>query len=289
MHALSRTARHTTRIAIASGAALALLGGAPADAHAQSVQYRSPAGVEYRSDRDTGAIARAEAALAAAPRDVQKFIDLSVAQAGVRQFREAIATLTRGLDVAPNDVMLLRWRGHRYLTVREYDKGYADLVRGYGIDSTNYGILYHLGVVRMIRGEFDGAADAFARAQRVAPSANERAGSTDWRWMALARAGKRTEADAMLAMRPDSVPTTPGYAYARRLAMYRAVTKPEALITASDTAAVQLSTLHYGAGNWYLVNGDSVRAREHFTAAVKSGGWPAFGFQLAEVELGRVK
>ncbi|MCU0636711.1 MAG: tetratricopeptide repeat protein [Gemmatimonadaceae bacterium] len=268
---------------------IGLFGGVAQTLGAQSLQYRSPEGVEYRADKDTGAIARAQAALAAAPRDVEKIIALSVAQAGVRQFREAIETLTRGLAIAPENVMLLRWRGHRYLTVREYDKGYADLVRGYAIDSANYGILYHLGVVRMIRGEFDAAADAFARAQRVPPSANEMAGSTDWRWMALARAGRRREGDAMLATRPDSVPTTPGYAYARRLAMYRGVTRPESLIVASDTADVQASTLHYGLGNWYLVQGDTARAREHFKAAVKSGGWPAFGFQLAEVELRRLK
>ncbi len=44
-------------------AVLAALALAPA-AGAQTVQYRSPAGVEYRSQPDTGANARAEAALA---------------------------------------------------------------------------------------------------------------------------------------------------------------------------------------------------------------------------------
>src|SRR4029077_14974713 len=81
---------------------------------AQSVEYRSPAGVEYRAQRDTGAIARAESALAADPRNVDRIIALGVAQTGVRQYREAIATFTRGLQVAPNNALLYRWRGHRY-------------------------------------------------------------------------------------------------------------------------------------------------------------------------------
>src|ERR1700733_5918641 len=89
-------------------------------AGAQSVQYKSPAGVEYRAQRDTGAIARAEAALASDPRNVDKIIALGVAQSGVRQFREAIQTFTRGIAIAPNDAMLYRWRGHRYLSVREF-------------------------------------------------------------------------------------------------------------------------------------------------------------------------
>src|SRR3989442_639709 len=95
---------------------------ATAPAGGQSVQYRSAAGVEYRAQRDTGAIARAESALAADPRNVDRIIQLGVAQSGVRQYREAIQTFTRGLTIAPNDAMLYRWRGHRYLSVREVDR-----------------------------------------------------------------------------------------------------------------------------------------------------------------------
>src|ERR1044071_8983501 len=90
------------------------------DAAAQSVQYRPPAGVEYRSQPDTGAVARAEQALAADPRNVALVIQLGVAQSGVRRYREGNQTFTRGLAIAPNDPMLYRWRGHRYLSVREF-------------------------------------------------------------------------------------------------------------------------------------------------------------------------
>ena len=88
-------------------------------ASAQPVQYRSNGGFEYRGLADTGAIARAETALAADSMSVQRIIDLGVAQSGARQFREAIATFSRGIRIAPNDPMLYRWRGHRYLSVRE--------------------------------------------------------------------------------------------------------------------------------------------------------------------------
>jgi tetratricopeptide (TPR) repeat protein len=118
---------------------------------AQSIQYRSPAGVEYRSQPDTGPVARAEVALAADPRNVDKYIALGVAQSGARQFREAIETFTRGLAVAPNHPMLLRWRGHRYLSTRQMDLALDDLTRGNRIDTANYGIWYHLGIVHFAR------------------------------------------------------------------------------------------------------------------------------------------
>jgi tetratricopeptide (TPR) repeat protein len=161
----------------------------------------------------------------------------------------------------------------------------ADLTRGYALDSLNYGTLYHLGVLRFVRGDFNAAADAFRRAQPRAPDAGELAGSTDWLWMSLQRAGRAGEATAMLARRPDSLATT--VAYARRLKMYRGEIAPEALITAADTGDVDLATLSFGLGNYYLVKGDSARARAQFQRSIASGGWPAFGFIASEAELAR--
>ncbi len=256
---------------------------------AQSVQYRAPSRAEYRAQADTGPIARAQAALDADPRNVQKFIALAVSQSGARQFREAITTLTRGLGVAPNDVMLLRWRGHRYISVREFAKARADLTRGFALDSTNYGILFHFGVLNFIEQDFAGAAAMFARAQPRAPDGGERAGSTDWLWMSLSRAGRTADAMAMLARRPDSLPAPPGYAYVTRLRLYRSELTPETLIGPADTTDVQVATLNYGLGNWYMVRGDTVKARAAFERAVASGGWPGFGFIVSEAELARLK
>jgi tetratricopeptide (TPR) repeat protein len=254
---------------------------------AQSVQYRSPAGVEYRSQADTGAIARAESALVADPGNVDKIIALGVAQSGVRQFREAIRTFTRGLAIEPNNALLLRWRGHRYLSVRQFDSAMADLTRGARLDSTIYGMWYHLGVLRFAKGDFAGAAEAFARAQPRAPDGGELAGSTDWLWMSLMRAGRPAEAAAMLARRPDSLAAT--NAYVRRLKLYRGEIGPNEFFTPADTSDVQVATLSYGLGNWYLVRGDTARARECFERSIKSGGWPAFGFIVSEIELQRLR
>jgi len=267
--------------------ALLLIAILPAAARTQSVQYTSPAGITYRSQADTGPIARAQRAVDADPRSVQKLITLGVAQSGARQMQEAVRTFTRALAIEPENPILYRWRGHRNLSVRNFDQAMADFTRGYGMDSTVYGILYHLGVLRFVRGDFNAAADAFRRAQPLAPDAGELAGSTDWRWMSLMRAGRASEAAAMLARRPDSLPTT--VAYARRLKLYRGEIGPEQLLTPSDTGDVELATLAYGLGNWYLVRGDTTRARAAFQRSVASGGWPAFGFIAAEAELKRLR
>jgi tetratricopeptide (TPR) repeat protein len=271
-------------VAIAAGPAVgAGQTGGPA------VQYRSPAGVEYRSLPDTEAVTKAQAALAADPRNVARIIDLGVAQSGARQFREAIATFTRGLEIEPNNALLLRWRGHRYLSVREFDRALTDLTRGVSIDSTIYGIWYHLGIVQYVRGQFSLAAASFAKAQPIAPDPAELAGSTDWRWMSLGRAGRGAEAKAMLDRRPDAKAPPVTNAYTRRLQLYRGEIGPDAVLTPADTDEVQIATLAYGLGNWHLLRGDKAQARAWFERSVQSGGWPGFGFILSEVELSRLR
>jgi tetratricopeptide (TPR) repeat protein len=265
----------------------------------ETVQYRTPQGDVFRSLVDTDAIVAARAALNGNYRDVQKVIALGVAQSGARQFREAIATFTRGLTALPatgrnakDEAMLLRWLGHRYLSVREFAKADADLTRGLALDGTNYGILFHLGVLRFHGGRFAEAAALFARAQPIAPDGGERAGSTDWLYMSLSRAGRVAEANAMLDKRidqqPDPKPAPPGYAYVSRLRLYRGEITPAQLILDGEVDDVNISTLSYGLGNWYMVQGDTANARRAWERAVQSGGWPGFGFNVAEAELRRL-
>jgi hypothetical protein len=61
------------------------------------------------------------------------------------------------------------------------------------------------------------------------------------------------------------------------------------VFTPADTADVQVATLSFGVGYWYLVRGDTVKARTWFERSVKSGGWPGFGFIMSEDDLRRTK
>ena len=93
----------------------------------------------------------------------------------------------------------------------------------------------------------------------------------------------------MLARHPDSLPAPPNYAYVTRLKLYRGELTPATLFGPADTAAVQVATLSYGLGDWYMVHGDTVKAKAAFERAVATGGWPGFGFNVAEAELRRMK
>lgn len=279
-----------TRNVILTGGSLAVLAALPygcgSPPSTPPVEYRSPAGVEYVALADTGAVAHAEAAVAADPGNVEKILQLGLAEAGIREYREAIATFTRGLAIAPDSAILYRWRGHRHLSLREFDPARADLEHGLALDSTLYGCWYHLGIVKYVTGDFDGAADAFAHALPLAPNPEEHAGSIDWGWMSLSRAGRSADARSWLDRNSEPIPEVD--AYTRRLQLYRGDIQPDQLLTPADTEDIQIATLQYGLGNWYLVHGDTARARAAFQASVASGGWPAFGFIASEADLARL-
>ena len=61
------------------------------------------------------------------------------------------------------------------------------------------------------------------------------------------------------------------------------------MFTPADTDDVQVATLAYGLGNWYLVRGDTTQARKSFERSIQSGGWPGFGFIVSEVEFRRLR
>ena len=241
----------------------------------------------YLSQPDTGGVARAESVLAADPTDVHRIIQLGLAQSAIRRYREAIATFTGGIAVAPDSGVLYRWRGHRYLSVRQLDSARADLEHGLTLDSTLYGCWYHLGIVKYVTGDFAGAAAAFAHALPLAPDSGERAGSIDWSWMSLMRAGRSADAKAVLDRTRAGPPG--GNFYDRRLSLYRGQIGPDQVVTPADTADIALATLSYGLGNWYLLRGDTATAKRWFERSVRSGGWPAFGFIASEAELKRLK
>jgi hypothetical protein len=106
--------------------------------------------------------------------------------------------------------------------------------------------------------------------------------------MSLMRAGRTAEAAAHLARRPDTV--NANNAYSTRLRLYRGEILPEQVFTPADTAGVQVATLAYGLGNWYLVRGDTTNALRLFQRAVAAKtGWAGFGFIVSEVELQRLR
>jgi Flp pilus assembly protein TadD len=75
----------------------------------------------------TGAIAEADAALAAAPDDVELIIAAGRVRRNFWQYRQAMELYSRAIELAPEDWRPYRFRGHRHISVREFDQAITDL------------------------------------------------------------------------------------------------------------------------------------------------------------------
>ncbi len=255
----------------------------------QTAEVVSSSGRPFHARPDTaGVVARAESALARAPRDVDSLVALGRAQASVWRYRDAVATYTRAIGLAPDRAVLYRHRGHRYISLRELPRAVADLERAAALDSTSFDIWYHLGLAYYLTGRFDGAATAYRRTLGVARSADDTVAASDWLWMALGRAGHDAAAALVLVPITDSMAVQENVPYYQRLLLYRGRRTEVDLRALMATGDLERATVGYGLATWHLVRGDTAAARALWREIGAGTYWPAFGFIAAEADLRRM-
>jgi tetratricopeptide (TPR) repeat protein len=222
--------------------------------------------------------------------------------------REAIEVYTRGIAKFPADARLLRHRGHRYVTARQFDKAIADLTKATQLiagrpdepepttadpkvmstETLHYAIWYHLGLAHYLKGDFEDAAKAFTQCLAVAKKTNDDqiVGSSDWLFMSLRRLGRTGDAAKVLEGITPTMKVQADSTYYERLKMYKGQCAPEDLLRAGGDPTTA-ATLAYGVANWYLYNGRTDEARALFERIVTGPNWMPFGFIAAEAELAR--
>ncbi|MBL8190155.1 MAG: tetratricopeptide repeat protein [Acidobacteria bacterium] len=259
----------------------------------------SPLGVKHFANADEkGDIAAAEAKLAADPKnpkDIDLLIALGRAQANVWRYNDAIETYTRGIKQAPNDWRLYRHRGHRYISIRQFDKAVADMAQAAKLNDKDFDVWYHLALAHYLKGEFAKAATAYERCRQVAEAdtTDRRDDSviavSDWLYMTYRRMNKSAEAAKVLDRITPDMKVKENKSYFDRLLFYKGLKKESELLNVEKATDLEIATVGYGIGNWHLYNGNRAKAEELFRKIVGGKYWPAFGFIAAEAELARGK
>jgi tetratricopeptide (TPR) repeat protein len=262
--------------------------------------------------------------LAANPNSADQLIWVGRLQAYVGGYEEAIKTFSLGVEQFPDDARFLRHRGHRWITLREFDKAIEDLesaakridgtedeiepdgqpnAAGIPTSTLHTNIWYHLGLANFLKGDFEMALNAYQRCLSAAKNNDMRVATLDWQFMTLCRLGRREEADKLIAEITPEMKILENHAYHRRLLMYRGLLTPDDLLSQkvesnadqlsadvdSSQREIELATNGFGVGHWYLIQGNSEKAGEVFRQVVKGKSRAAFGFIAAEVELQRLK
>jgi len=267
------------------------------DASQGALELTSGLGRKLYALQDDQAVIAARSKLAADPRNSILAVALSQAQAGRRQYREAIETCTKALESQPDNADLLIERGHRELGMRDFTAAQADLERATSLDPTKIDGFYHLGLAHYFQAQFDPAADAFRKALGLAPNNDDIIDSTNWLYASLRRAGRDTDAvQALAKITPDIKNTQPHYGFYLRLLHFfqGSISELDVMVPkpkdANDLEAeLAFDTVTYGVGNWHLYVGDPNRPKELFEQVVTGNAWNAWGFIGSETELIRIK
>jgi tetratricopeptide (TPR) repeat protein len=268
-------------------------------AFAQKLEVTSALGTKFYSTPDPkGTVAAAEKALAADPKNPDLILKLALAHSGVREYREAIETCTRGLKIAPDNAALLLERGHREVGLRKFKEARADLDRAAKLDPNKLDVHYHLGLSHYFVGEFADAGAAFRREAELAPTQDARINATNWVYASFRRAGKKDEADkAIAAITPEMKNTEAHTFFYLSLVRFFQGKMPEAEAVpprppagnTDDETELRFDTVGYGVGNWYLYNGNPAKAQEYFAEVVKGHVWMTWGYIGSELEVARAK
>ncbi|MGD2068094.1 MAG: tetratricopeptide repeat protein [Gemmatimonadota bacterium] len=274
------------------------------------VQAESASGEPLRARVATvpSDVLRADSILARHPEDVDALIAAGRVRRDYWLYRDARALYTRAIELGPEDWRAWRYRGHRCISLRCFDQAVADLEEARERAPHAFDVAYHLGLAYYLQGRWQDAADEYGRCLEqartpltdpdlpplgdlrscadVAVDDDARVALADWRWRALRRAGRDTEAALLLETVTPDMDVEANRAYHRALLVYRGLEDEADVLSDPE---YRLETVGYGLAVWHETEGRTERARELLEEIAAHPHWPGFGRIAAETDLARAR
>lgn len=219
-------------------------------------------------------------------------------------YREAIRIYTRGIEMFPSDARFYRHRGHRYITIREFDRAIRDfekavrLIAGkedqiepdgmpnplnIPVSTLHTNIWYHLGLARYLKNDPESALRAYREGIKASANDDMLTATTHWLYMTLRRMGREAEADKVLkSVRPD-MNVIENQAYHKLCLFYKGELTREKL-TEGEDSRIMNDAAAYGLAHWFLYNGSRDEAIEVYESILRGDTWASFGFIAAEAD-----
>ena len=220
-------------------------------------------------------------------------------------YRGAIETFSEGIFKFPTDARMFRHRGHRYISIREFDRAIEDLERaakliegtenetepdgapnalGIPVSSLHGNIWYHLGLAYYLKQDWPNALRAYTNGFNAARNDDNRVSTTHWRYMILRRMGREDDAREVLEGIETEMNVIENMSYHSLCLFYKGDISLEELVGENEDNPAGAAVM-YGAANWHFYNGDEATAREMLEALTSTSSWAGFGFIAAEADL----
>ena len=226
------------------------------------------------------------------------------------RIRESIAVYTAGIALYPNEPWLYRHRGHRFITVREFDnaikdleraaelvEGRADVIEPDGqpnaanqpIGTLHSNIDYHLALAYYLKGDYAKALPIYRHELEIATNDDRRVSIGHWLYMALRRLGRDAESAAAMEPYTRQMRVVENGTYHQLVLMYKGLVSSDSVLAVGPTGEMSVTdaTAAYGLANWHWYNGRRADAERTWRRILAGGQWGAFGYIAAEAELAR--
>lgn len=256
---------------------------------------------ESRRATLTGSLEKAADAYRADPRSVEVIAQYGKRLSAMSKFNAAIDIYSNGLAIHADSPVLLRLRGHRYISIRQFERARADLERaarlilgradepelnaeGKPSGTLHHAIYYHLGLAHYLLGNYRHAADAYRSCLSVSHDAESIVSTSHWYWMTLKRMGHENEAATLLEPVRRGVTVEENIAYLRCLQLYAGLIDTAAALQGSGSSGAAAA---YGVGNFLRARGDKGRGNAVLQQLLAGPEMFSFGYIAAEVDLVR--
>ena len=218
-------------------------------------------------------------------------------------YQQAIEIFSEGIEKFPDDPRMYRHRGHRYISIREFDKAIADLnragqlIRGtenqiepdgmpnaqnIPVSSLHGNIWYHLGLAYYLKHEYPKAYLAYTNCRLSHGNDDNIVSSTHWLYMIQKRLQNDSLALDQLIPITDTMNIIENFAYYKLCKLYKGYLTMEEITSEEGSAG---DAIQYGLANWYFNNGEREKAEVLFEDLLENGSWNSFGYIAAESDL----
>lgn len=293
--------------------ALLLLMAGPVMAENGPYQATSLLGEKLYAPAEVGAqtlenLAQAKAAYEANPNDADAIIWYGRRIGYTGDYLSAIKVFSEGVQKHPDDARMYRHRGHRYISIREFDKAIADYLiavelikgqeneiepdgapnaRGIPVSTKHGNIWYHLGLAYYLKHDFEKALWAYTEARNASLFPDNIVSTTHWIYMILRRMDREAEATQALEAITADMDIIENFSYYKLCLLYKGLLSYDELaqeVSDSPSGAGMI----YGLANWKFYNGREAEGQAMMREYIEeSVGWSAFGFIAAEVDVAK--
>ena len=239
------------------------------------------------------------------PNDIDAIIWHGRRTAYLGRYDDAIAIYSEGIDQFPDEPRLYRHRGHRYISIRQFNKAIADLekagqliqgtknevepdgmpnAQNIPVSTLHGNIWYHLGLAHYLKHDYEKAFDAYLKCRDSGELPDNMVSSTHWLYMIQRRLGNTDLANELLEPISIAMDVIENQSYHDLCKLYKGLVPVDSLLQ-KGPGNPSNDAVSYGIANWYFYHNEKEKAAKIMEDLVASPSWSSFGYIAAESDL----